>query len=56
MKSRTPWVITRDKNLGWECLRCGEKTALTLPVRISVWTAAAKAFVAAHWHCTEGRG
>ena len=53
--SKTPWIITYEKDLGWKCLRCGHATALQLPVQISVWLAAAKAFAAAHRHCREAK-
>lgn len=51
--SRTPWIITRESNLGWECLRCGQKAALKLPVSLNLWLATAKAFLAQHKGCKE---
>ena len=48
-----PWIITRESNLGWECLRCGDTAALKLPVSLDLWLATAKAFLEQHKDCKE---
>ena len=52
-----PWVVvydgTRTETKPYEhhCLRCGARYAMTLPVEVSVFVAAARAFLAAHRRC-----
>jgi len=53
-----PWIIAYDstqgeKALALECLRCGYLQRFSLPIQISVWCAAAKAFEDHHKDCEE---
>ena len=50
--SEAPWVVVGSGGVG-KCTRCGETFKVELPARISVWTAAARAFVDAHRDCQE---
>jgi len=55
MKSK-PWIVAHDATKGvdamaMECLRCRAKQRFTLPIGISVWCAAAKAFEVQHAQC-----
>ncbi len=56
--------MARNKNVDWivlggpngatgHCQRCGDELHLPLPVLLSVWLAATKAFVAAHARCKD---
>lgn len=49
-----PWIVTGTdgKNPG-ECLRCGAKMNIPLPQNLTVWCAAAAAFVKVHSKCKE---
>jgi hypothetical protein len=39
----------------WLCKRCGQRLLMPLPVLVSVYVAAAKAFAAAHARCRGKR-
>jgi hypothetical protein len=43
-------VVLRDGG-GFACTHCGEVYDMPLPVLLSVWVAASKAFVRAHVDC-----
>ena len=45
------WLIVRQADLSCECLRCGERMRLELPVRCSVFIAAGRAFTKEHRGC-----
>lgn len=52
----SPWIVAHDATKGndamaMECLRCGTKQRFVLPISISVWCAAAKAFEREHANC-----
>ena len=54
----TPWIIvhdgTRDEDAyAMECLRCGEKQRFALPINVTVYYAAARAFEKIHAKCKE---
>jgi rubredoxin len=53
-----PWIIahtpTQGANaLAMECRRCGYVQKFSLPIHVSVWCAAAKAFEKLHKDCQE---
>lgn len=50
--TRAPWVVTREMGRCL-CTRCGEEYTIALPCRISVFAAAARAFVKEHSGCVE---
>ena len=50
------WIIAHDATkkadaYAMECLRCGQKQRFVLPISISVWCAASKAFQREHATC-----
>jgi hypothetical protein len=50
------WIVANDATHGadayaMECRRCGAKQRFVLPIAISVWCAAAKAFERQHATC-----
>ena len=54
-----PHVVTRpagNNTMPIECLHCGAKVALALPVSISVMAASTKAFVREHASCPKPAG
>jgi len=52
---RYPWIVVAGPNTDWtnpgECLRCGQKLNIPLPQNLTVWAAAALAFVEVHSRC-----
>lgn len=60
MARNTDHVVTRTdgdpKTMGIECLHCGAKLAISLPVSISAMAAATKAFVRDHAGCPKPDG
>ena len=51
--SDVDWVVVKQGDLSFHCLRCGAKDALELPCSIDVWLAAARAFQKSHRRCRE---
>ena len=54
------WIIAHDGSQGEdamavECKRCGEKQRFVLPISITVWCAAAKAFEKVHKLCKDAK-
>jgi hypothetical protein len=52
------WIIAHDATKGedayaMECLRCRQKQRFALPISVSVWCAAAKAFQKEHRNCQQ---
>lgn len=52
------WIIAHDATKGadaymMECLRCGAVERFSLPISVTVYCAAAKAFVKRHKACKE---
>ncbi len=47
------WIISKEGGALSECLRCGSRARLQLPIEISVWLAAQKAFLKAHDSCRQ---
>lgn len=47
------WVVTCSHGSGAECLRCHGTVTLPLPMALSVWLAAVKAFLKLHRGCKE---
>jgi len=53
MRRADPTRVKDGGRKAW-CSVCGEETALpTAPVKVSVWAAAAKAFIDQHAGCAE---
>jgi hypothetical protein len=52
MKRRIDWVVTNN-DLSFECRRCGDRQPMASPINVSVYGAAAKAYMAIHRHCRE---
>lgn len=52
-KRKGDWIVVRQGDLAGECLRCGDKLNLPLPMLVDVWVAAAKAFCKLHMNCKE---
>ena len=50
--TRALWVVTKEMGRCL-CTRCGEEYTIALPCRISVFVAAARAFVKEHSACVE---
>jgi hypothetical protein len=56
----TPWIVIYDgdaskhpdrKPYEMECLRCGERYPMTIPVSVTMFVATSKAFASEHRHC-----
>lgn len=50
------WIIAHDATAGddayaYECLGCGQKQRVALPIALDVWIAGAKAFSRLHRGC-----
>jgi hypothetical protein len=51
---QTPWIVTTfEGDEVARCQRCGHTLRLTLPMNLTVFTAALKAFVRVHSTCRE---
>ena len=50
---KTDHIITNEKDLGFECLRCGAKYKMKLPALINLWLKKVKAFIELHKDCNE---
>jgi hypothetical protein len=50
-KPRSEHVVAADGGKTYRCLRCGAEAHVELPMEISVWIAAAAAFVKSHTCC-----
>lgn len=58
MNTKRDWIIAHDGTKGkdayaMECRRCGAKQRFALPIEISAWCAAAKAFERLHAKCVS---
>jgi hypothetical protein len=52
-RTKVDWVVVGDGDCPGLCLRCGKKLHLPLPQPLTVWVAAARAFVKIHSRCVE---
>lgn len=55
---KSDWVICHDGTAGdlayaMQCKRCGEIQRFILPINLTIWLAAGKAFVKVHKGCSE---
>lgn len=55
---KAPWIVAHDGTEGedayaFECLRCGQKQKVALPISIKAWVSASKDFCGIHEHCME---
>ena len=51
---RTPWIVTTfEGDVAGKCLRCGRTLELKLPMNLTVWCAATRAFCKVHAACME---
>ena len=51
--SRYPWLVIEQPGLRAHCHRCNERLGLELPVRVTVYLAAVRAFEREHRLCQE---